>query len=65
MESIIGLSTCSLGYWLIQVAFVLLCIAATIVAVKRAQSDQELKLKYGGVNVSDSDVRYNNKKRLT
>ena len=43
----------------------IICVFATIVAVKKARSDQKLKLKYGGINVSDSDIRYDNNKRLT
>lgn len=65
MESIIGLTRCSSGYWGVQVAFFVACIIATVIAVKRAQSDQALKLKYGGTNVSECDIRYDSKKRLT
>ena len=65
MDSIVGLESCSPGFWLIQVAFVVICVLATVLAVKKAQSDQSLKLKYGAINVTESDIRYDNRKRLT
>ena len=65
MESIIGLKRCSSGYWGIQIAFFVACIFGTVVAVRRAQYDQALKLRCGGTNVTDCDIRYDNKKRLT
>ena len=65
MDSIFGIKKCSGMYWGVQGIFVLICIACTIVAVKLARSGQTLKLKYGGLNVADSDIRYDNGKRLT
>lgn len=62
--SIIGMTKCSTSYWLIQVAFVVLCVFFTYGAVRIAQDEQRLKLKYNKVNVADSDLRYDNKRRL-
>lgn len=41
-----------------------MCIVATFLAVRFARREQALKVKFGGVNVSDSDIRYDNNKRL-
>lgn len=65
VDSIIGIKKCSAMYWVVQGIFVLICIIATMVAVRWARKDQNLKLKYGGLNVADSDIRYSNKKSLT
>lgn len=65
MESIIGIKKCDAMYWVIQGAFVLICVLFTFIAVKLAQRDQALKIKYGNINITDSDIRYDNKKKLT
>ena len=65
MDSIFGIKKCSAWYWNVQGIFVAICIICTIIAVKLAQRDQNLKLKYGGLNVADSDIRYSSKKSLT
>ena len=65
MDSIVNIGKCSVGYWMVQVVFVLICIVCTVIAVKLAQRDQNLKLKYGGINIADSDIRYDSKKSLT
>ena len=64
-KSIVGVQKCAAGYWGLQGGFVLICILCTVVAVKLARRDQSLKLKYGGLNVSQSDIRYDSNKRLT
>ena len=64
MDSIIGIKKCGAAYWIIQFVFVLLCILASAYAVKVARRDQSLKIKYGGMNVASSDIRYDNPKRL-
>ena len=43
----------------------LICICCTAVAVKLAIRNQNLKIKYGGINLCESDIRYSDKKRLT
>ena len=63
--SIIGISKCGAAYWIIQGVFVIICIAAAKIAVYLAKRDQSLKLKYGGINVADSDIRYDRKRSLT
>jgi type III secretory pathway component EscU len=65
MDSIIGISKCDGAYWGIQVVFMAICIVCTVLAVYLARRDQRLKLKYGGINVSDSDIRYSDSKSLT
>ena len=65
MESIIGIQRCSAAYWGIQIAFLVICTLFTYIAVKVAQRDQTLKIKYGGINISPSDIKYNDRKKLT
>lgn len=43
----------------------IICIICTVIAVKVARRDQNLKIKYGNVNVCSSDIRYNDNKKLT
>jgi len=64
MKSIAGITKCSSEYWIVQAVFILFCVAFTFVAVKLAIRDQRLKLKYGCVNLSKSDIRYSERKRL-
>ena len=64
-ESIIGIQKCDNAYWAVQFAFVVICIIFTVIAVRLAKHDQALKIKYGGVNISDSDIRFDNNRRLT
>lgn len=64
MKSIAGITKCSSEYWITQAVFILFCVACTVVAVKLAIRDQGLKIKYGSVNLSESDIRYADKKRL-
>ena len=63
--SIIGLEKCGLGYWLIQIGFLVTCVIFTVISVKISIRDQNLKLKYGGIGVADSDIRFSNGKRLS
>ena len=65
MKSVVGIEKCDKAYWLIQIVFVVICVCCTVVAVKLAIRDQNLKIKYGGINLSQSDIRYADKKRLT
>ena len=63
-ESIIGWKRCSGAYW--AAFFVFLCVCALILflGIRLAKHDQKLKLSYGGVNVVDSDIRYEDNKSL-
>jgi len=65
MDSIVGIKKCDPAYWGVQLAFVLICVASAIVAVRMAQRVQRLKMQYGGVNIGKSDIVYTDKKRLT
>ena len=58
IPSIIGIERCGSAYWGVQVGFILFCFLFTIIAIKLARQDQALKLKYGGINVAESDIRY-------
>jgi len=64
-ESLIGIKKCEAAYWGIQLGFVAICIVCTVIAVKMARTDQGLKLKYGGVNLTKSDILYSDQKRMT
>jgi len=63
-ESIVGLEKCGAGAYIVQLIFILICVCFTYVAVRIAQRDQKRKIKYGGINLSESDIRYTDKKRL-
>lgn len=65
MDSIVGIKKCELSYWLVQLTFILICVACAILAVRIAKKNQSLKLKYGGVNLDESDIRYSDRKRLS
>jgi len=64
IPSIIGIERCGSAYWGVQVGFILFCFLFTIIAIKLARQDQALKLKYGGINVAESDIRYIDGKQL-
>ena len=64
MPSIVGIEKCDPAYWAIQVFFMAICVVCTVVAVFLARRDQRLKLKYGGINISESDIRYHDNKSL-
>ena len=64
MPSIIGIERCGSAYWGVQVGFILFCFLFTFIAIRLARRDQALKLKYGGINVAPSDIRYNDGKQL-
>lgn len=65
VDSIFGIKKCSAWYWNVQGIFVAICIICTMIAVRMARRDQNLKLKYGSLNVAESDIRYGDKKSLT
>ena len=62
---ITGVEQCDAAYWMIQVIFVVFCVLFTVIAVRVAQNDQALKIKFGGINFTTSDILYNDKKILT
>ena len=55
-ESIVGVSKCSAWWWLIQAAFILICVLLTLVSVYVAKKETALKKKFGGVGMCDSDL---------
>ena len=55
-ESVVGISKCSIWWWLVQLAFIIICILLTIVSVAVAKSETALKKKFGGVGMCDSDL---------
>lgn len=56
-ESIIGITRCSVWYWLIQLVFVVECCIVTFFAVKWNNEEQKLKQKYN-INFLPKDIRY-------
>ena len=58
-ESIIGLSQCSLGWWLIIAAFIVVCVLLTVVVVQIAWKETALKQKFGNVGIAESDLDLN------
>ena len=55
-ESVVGISKCSIWWWLVQLAFIVICVLLTIVSVVVAKSETALKKKFGGVGMCDSDL---------
>lgn len=57
----IGIERCSAEYWLLQISFIIFCVLMVIFAVWRLKSDQDLKIRYGNVNIVESDIIFNRK----
>jgi hypothetical protein len=55
-ESPIGITKCSPLYWAIQTSFILFCGLLLFVAVRTLKGEQGLKIKYGNINIVDSDI---------
>jgi len=55
-KSIIGIKSCSGAYWTIYVTFIFICACATVFAIVTAKQEQSLKVKYGNINIVESDV---------
>jgi len=55
-KSIIGIKSCSPAYWTVFSAFLVICILMTALAVWIAKREQALKIKYGKVNLVESDI---------
>jgi len=53
---------CSWEYWAVWGSFLLACIICTILATKLLVFQQNLKIKYGNINLVDSDVRFDVKR---
>ena len=60
-KSIIGIKNCSPAYWGIYAGFLAICILTTALAIWLAKSEQQLKVKYGNVNIVKSDILLNKK----
>ena len=60
-ESPIGITKCSPLYWTMQVGFILFCGLLLFVAVKILKGEQDLKIKYGNINIVDSDILFTRK----
>ena len=52
----IGILKCDGGYWGIQVAFLIYCFAMIVLSVSMLRKEQRLKIKYGNVNLVQSDI---------
>lgn len=55
-KSIIGVKSCSRGYWAIYASFIFICACATVYAIRIAKREQNLKVQYGNVNIVESDL---------
>lgn len=60
-KSIIGIKNCSPAYWGVYSGFLAICILTTALAIWLAKSEQQLKVKYGNVNIVKSDILFNKK----
>jgi uncharacterized membrane protein YfcA len=55
----LGITKCSGWFWLIECSFIAFCGVMVAVAVIMIRKEQDLKLKYGGINIVESDIIYN------
>lgn len=55
-KSIVGIKTCTPAYWLVYIAFIVICALATTYAIWLARSEQKLKIQYGNVNMTEHDI---------
>ena len=56
--SIVGIERCSAPYWLLQGIFFWICLLYVSLAIKMAQSEQSLKMRFKNINLVDSDIRF-------
>ena len=59
--SLVGVKNCSTPYWIIFFSFIFICFLFTWLAFHINKTEQDLKIKYGNVNVAPSDVIFNRK----
>ena len=59
-KSPIGIKMCGPGYWVLEAAFIAICVVMTWVAIKINSAEQKLKIKYG-INFREGDVRLEGK----
>ena len=52
----IGLKLCSAGYWALQIGFIAFCGLAALLSIYIVKKEQNLKIKYGKVGMTDSDI---------
>jgi len=57
----VGIEKCSANYWGLQVSFLVFCFLMLVLTVKLLKNRQELKIKYGNVNLVESDIILNKK----
>lgn len=50
-KSMFGIKNCSPAYWVIYVAFLVICLIFTAFAVWIAKKEQALKQKFGNINL--------------
>jgi hypothetical protein len=52
----IGVKLCSVGYWAMQICFLIFCGLMALVSIGIVKKEQLLKIKYGNVGMTDSDI---------
>lgn len=57
----IGVSMCGAWFWIIQVAFLVFNALMLWYTIWHLKREQALKIKYGNVNICESDIIYTNK----
>jgi hypothetical protein len=63
--SIIGIERCEPVYWVMMGIFIWICVLYTSLAIKTAQQEQQLKMRFKNINLVDSDIRYHGKSLTT
>jgi hypothetical protein len=60
----IGMLLCTPSYWIIQVAFLVFCGLMAAIAVYVVRREQNLKIKYGNIGMTESDIIFTSKNVL-
>lgn len=52
----IGVKLCSVGYWAMQIGFLIFCGLMAFLSIWIVKKEQLLKIKYGNVGMTESDI---------
>lgn len=51
-----GITKCSAWFWVIELGFIVFCGVMVAVSIRMLRAEQNLKIKYGNVNLVESDI---------
>jgi hypothetical protein len=55
----IGITKCSGSYWVLQFSFIAFCGIMAVFSIRLLKGEQDLKIKYGSINLVESDIIFN------